>query len=408
MIFWVLIGILTALSLLVLLRPLMASAKNAPANTAESDIAVYKDQLKEIDRDLKAGNLAEAQAETARTEIQRRILNTSQEQSSSTKGMPLSASAIQIVIGVLILTFPLAGIILYLELGQPGVPSLPLAERNIAAERLAIAEQQNTSRNQEMLGLAQKLEARLTNEPNNLEGWMLLGSTYAEIGAFEQAERAFRQAMDNTPPSAMVFGAVAEMMVAQAKGQISSDALALFRKSLELNASDPRGLFYSGLALSQSGDNENALKLWLRLRQLTFANDPWLQVLDAQITDLAVDLKMNPAEVLKSYPAKEPLTPPTAANSSGPTSEEMASAAELSPEERNEMINGMVDRLAGRLKENPDDLNGWLQLIRSYHTLGRNQEVEQALTNAKAAALKQQDVSFAQAQIKNLEQELGF
>ncbi|WP_419902681.1 c-type cytochrome biogenesis protein CcmI [Kiloniella sp.] len=410
MIFWVIIGLLTALSLLVLLRPLMASAQKAPANTAESDLAVYKDQLKEIDRDLKAGNLGESQAETARIEIQRRILNTSQEQSSSTKGTPLTAPAMKMVVGLLTIIFPLAGIILYLELGQPGVPSMPLAERNIAAERTALAQEQNASRNEEMLGLAQKLETRLNNDPTNLEGWMLLGSTYAEIGAYAKAEGAFRQAMKNTPASAIVYGAVAEMIVAQAEGLVSSEALSLFQKTLELDPNDPRGLFYSGLALSQAGENENALKLWLKLRQLTFANDPWLQVLDAQIADLAIALEMNPSEMLASYPAKAPLENPTQAtpDQTGPTSEEMASVAELSVEERNEMINGMVDRLAERLKETPNDLNGWIQLIRSYHTLGRVEEIELALANAENAALKQPDVSFAQEQISKLKQELGF
>ena len=65
MIFWAIIGILTALSLLVLIKPLAKKAETAPADTAESDLAVYKDQLKEIDKDLKAGNIAEAQAEIA-------------------------------------------------------------------------------------------------------------------------------------------------------------------------------------------------------------------------------------------------------------------------------------------------------------------------------------------------------
>ncbi|MEH6629194.1 MAG: c-type cytochrome biogenesis protein CcmI [Halopseudomonas aestusnigri] len=410
MIFWMLTGLLTALSLLVLLRPLMTTAKNAPANTAESDLAVYKDQLKEIERDLNAGNLGESQADTARIEIQRRILNTSQEQSASTKGTPLSASTIKFIVGFLTISFPLAGIILYLELGQPGVPSMPLAERNIAAERSAIAQQQNSSRNEEMMGLAQKLEERLKSDPTNLEGWMLLGSTYVEIGAYSKAEGAFRQAMENTPPSAMVYGAVAEMIVAQTEGQVSSEALSLFQKSLELDPTDPRGLFYSGLALSQAGENDNALKFWLKLRQLTFANDPWLQVLDAQIADLAIGLAMDPSEIIASAPAKAPLENPTQAASeqAGPTSEEMASAAELSTEERNEMINGMVDRLAERLKESPNDLNGWLQLIRSYHTLGRGQEIEFALASAENAALQQPNIGLAQDKIMKLKQELGF
>ena len=177
MIFWILISLLTALSLLVLLKPLLGAPRSAPANTAESDLAVYKDQLAEIERDLNSGNLGEAQAETARIEIQRRILNTSQEQSSSTKGTPLSSSGIKMIVGLLTLAFPLGALVLYLELGQPGMPSMPLGERDIAAERSAIAEQQNASRNEEMMGLAQKLEARLNNDPTNLEGWMLLGST---------------------------------------------------------------------------------------------------------------------------------------------------------------------------------------------------------------------------------------
>lgn len=406
MIFWAIIGILTALSLLVLIKPLAKKAETAPADTAESDLAVYKDQLKEIDKDLKAGNIAEAQAEIARIEIQRRILNAGQEQSGSTKGHPLSPKAMKGLLGSLIITFPIAALALYMYLGQPGIPGMPLAERDIAAERMAIAQQQNNERNTEMMGLAEKLQARLENEPKNLEGWMLLGSTYAEIGNFPLAERAFRHAMENTPPNPMIYSAVGEMLVAQAEGQVSSDALELFRKTLELNPRDPRGLFYSGLALTQADANEDALKIWLTLRTYTSAADPWLPILDAQIVELANLEKMNPEKLLASYPAEEPAEQ-QGDDQSGPSAEDMAAAAELSAEERTEMINGMVERLADRLTETPDDLQGWVQLARSYHTLGRSSDVLEAIKGAEMAAENQPDAEEAQEQIQKLKQELG-
>ncbi|WP_085907904.1 c-type cytochrome biogenesis protein CcmI [Kiloniella majae] len=409
MIFWALIGTLTALSLLVLIKPLAKKAETAPADTAESDLAVYKDQLKEIDKDLKAGNIAEAQAEIARIEIQRRILNAGQEQSASTKGQPLSPNAMKGLLGSLIVAFPIAGLALYMYLGQPGIPGMPLAERDITAERMAIAQQQDNQRNTEMMALAQKLQTRLENDPQNLEGWMLLGSTYAEIGQFPLAEKAFRQAMENNPPNPMIFSAVAEMMVAQAEGQVSTDALELFRKTLELNPRDPRGLFYSGLALTQADANEDALKLWLTLRTYTSAADPWLQILDAQIVGLANQEKMNPEKLLASYPAQEPTetTEQQGEAQPGPSSEDMAAAAELSAEERVEMINGMVERLADRLSETPDDLQGWIQLARSYHTLDRSADALEAIKNAELAAEKQPDAEEAREKIQKLKQELG-
>ncbi|WP_417455071.1 c-type cytochrome biogenesis protein CcmI [Kiloniella sp.] len=409
MIFWAIIGALTALSLVVLIKPLARKADSAPADTAESDLAVYKDQLNEIDKDLKAGNIVEAQAEIARIEIQRRILNTGQEQSGSTKGHPLSPKAMKGLLGSLIITFPIAALALYMYLGQPGVSGMPLAERDIAAERMAIAQQQNNERNTEMMGLAEKLQARLENEPKNLEGWMLLGSTYAEIGDFPLAERAFRHAMENNPPNPMIYGAVGEMLVAQAEGQVSSDALELFRKTLELNPRDPRGLFYSGLALTQADANEDALKIWLTLRTYTSAADPWLPILDAQIVELANLEKMNPEKLLASYPAEEPeeTAEQQGDDQSGPSAEDMAAAAELSAEERTEMINGMVERLADRLIETPDDLQGWVQLARSYHTLGRSSDVLEAIKGAEMAAENQPDAEEAQEQIQKLKQELG-
>ncbi|WP_421779816.1 c-type cytochrome biogenesis protein CcmI [Kiloniella litopenaei] len=408
MIFWAIIGTLTALSLLVLIKPLAKKAESAPADTAESDLAVYKDQLKEIDKDLKAGNIAEAQAEIARIEIQRRILSAGQEQSATTTGQPLSPSAMKGLLGSLIVIFPIAGLSLYMYLGQPGIPGMPLAERDIAAERMAIAQQQNEQRNSEMMALAEKLHTRLKNEPQNVEGWMLLGSTYAEIGQFSLAEKAFREAMENNPPNPMIYSAVGEMMVAQAEGQVSSDALELFRKTLELTPRDPRGLFYSGLALTQAGANEDALKIWLTLRTYTSAADPWLQVLDTQIVELANLVKMNPEKLLASYPAQEPTEEEQAGEiEPGPSSEDMAAAAELSAEERAEMINGMVERLAERLSETPDDMQGWMQLARSYHTLNRSSEALEAIKNAELAAGKQPNAEEARKEIQKLKQELG-
>ncbi|KKJ76042.1 hypothetical protein WH95_14820 [Kiloniella litopenaei] len=406
MIFWAIIGTLTALSLLVLIKPLAKKAESAPADTAESDLAVYKDQLTEIDKDLKAGNIAEAQAEIARIEIQRRILNAGQEQSATTKGQPLSPNTMKGLLACLIVIFPIAGLSLYMYLGQPGIPGMPLAERDITAERMAIAQQQNDQRNQEMMGLAEKLRARLENEPQNLEGWMLLGSTYAEIGQFSLAEKVFRQAMENNPPNPMIYSALGEMMVAQAEGQVSSDALELFRKTLELDPRDPRGLFYSGLALTQAGANEDALKIWLTLRTYTSAADPWLPILDSQIVELAKQEQMNPGKLLASYPPQEAAEQQETAQS-GPSAEDMAAAAELSATERTEMINGMVERLAERLSETPDDLKGWIQLARSYHTLGRSADVLEAIKGAEIAAEKQPNVQEAKEEIQKLKQELG-
>ncbi|WP_020594564.1 c-type cytochrome biogenesis protein CcmI [Kiloniella laminariae] len=405
MIFWITIATLSALSLLILLRPLLKNAESAPANTAESDLAVYKDQLREIERDLASGNLASTQAETAKLEIQRRILNASDGQSSTTRGNPLSGSAIWALVWSLVVSFPLIGLLLYFQLGSPDLGGQPFAQRDIAAEQMAIVNQQENARNNEMLMLAEKLEARLQQDPEKPDGWMLLGSTYAELQEFARAEEAFRNAEKYSPASPVIYGAIGEMLVVQNNGQVTNEAIKFFRQSLELDPRDARGLYYSGLALAQSGDNDSALQVWLTLRQTTREDDPWLPVLDSRIGELADNLQLSSEELIATAPALAPESPETQLPT-GPDAEDMAAAAELSSEDRQAMIDGMVDQLAERLKTTPDDFEGWLRLIRSYHTLGRNDDLATALEQAEAAAARQTDVPLAMTQLRDLEKEL--
>jgi cytochrome c-type biogenesis protein CcmH len=153
-----------------------------------------------------------------------------------------------------------------------------------------------------------------------------------------------------------------EALVMAADGMVGPEARAAFEQALALDPRDARARFYAGLGMLQRGERQDALDAWIALIADTPGNAPWLPDLRLQAAALAEELGLEPDEVLPAAPAAE--------RPDGPTTEQKQALENMPAAEREATIRSMVQGLAARLERQPDDLEGWRMLARSWGVLG--------------------------------------
>ncbi len=374
--FWSIAGALTAVVLALLSRPLLRAGKAkgekpggelAGNERADYDIAVYKDQLAEVARDHARGTLTAPEAKAAKTEIERRLL--AADQARQAAGAPTSkaekagARAAALLIAA---ALPAVTLGLYLWLGAPGLPSLPFAERE--------AERQDS---REFADLADQLAARMKADPSDPRGWELLARTSASLGRFPQAVEAYRQAIQRGGMRADLASGLGEALTAVANGNVTPEAKQAFQTAVDLDPQEQRARYYLGLSEVQAGEPAAALEIWTDLARDTPAEAPWRAGLLEQIAALVRETGLDPGDLTPQAPA---------AVAPGPSQAEVDAAAEMTPEERDAFIRSMVARLAERLEEEPDDLDGWLRLAQAYRVLGEREAAIAAFRRAEPLA----------------------
>lgn len=373
MIFWLIAGGMTALVVALMLAPLFRRASAQPTREAY-DMAVFRDQLAEIDRDLERGVLDHGQAEAARHEVERRLLAVADREApaaergsaAGTKGAGRVAAA------ALAVFVPVAALGLYMTLGAPGVPSVPFAERPDV----------QPAPSGSMPDLAQSLARRLAESPDDPDGWRLLGRTFAELGRYRESAAALRQAIELGYDDADTQSFLGEVLVLGNNGQVVQEARTVFARALEQEPNHPRALYYAALTLAQDGRLEDALGLWTKLAESAPPDAPWRDVVLQQVRQVAAELGIEPPEIAVAEAA--PADPAPAPR--GPTAEDVEAASEMSAEDRMAFIRSMVDGLAARLEEQPDDLDGWLRLTRAYLVLGELDAADNAFQQAARLA----------------------
>lgn len=344
---------LTAVAVAAVLWPVLRSPRMP--QRARFELDVYKDQLAEIDRDLERGLIGPAEARAARLEVERRLLRAAGSAGpgkAEPEGAGRRAPAL-----VAALAVPLLAAGLYGALGTPDLPDQPFAARQ--------DRQQQAPGRPDIQKMVAGLEARLQANPNDLEGWLMLGRSKGVLGRPQESVEAYRKAAAVAPEDPRALGALAEALVTAAQGVVTPEAKGLFERVTAQDPQDPRPDFYLGWADAQAGDFHAALERWRRLLAATPADAPWRpRVVDA-IREAAGELELDPDSVLAQIP-----TPPAAAQPPGPAAEDVARAEAMSPEERQAFIRGMVEKLQARMDADGSDPEGWLRLAQARLVLG--------------------------------------
>lgn len=360
MTFWLVAAGLTVLVLALLTLPLLRKNRDGDIATEDYDMMVYKNQLKEIARERERGVLNGAEAEAAEAEISRRILAVDKVRRKDGKAVGAGrAVALAVVIAVLL---PLGATAVYLNIGNPGMPDRPFAERD-AERRLAQGGMPNIKK------ALENLQARLKENPDDLQGWAMLGRSLMTLQRFEEAADAYGKAAA-LDPKAGFQSAYGEALVYAADGTVTEKAQAAFKDALELAPGDPRAAFYLARGEYQAGNREKSLDMLITLAQSAPADAVWLpNVRDAALS-VAEELDKDISDRLPE-PAKVAATPKAAPMLSP---EQIESMKDMNPEDRQQVIVSMVDGLAERMKGEPDNIQGWSRLARALVVLKRDQE----------------------------------
>ena len=293
---WLAIMAIIAGTMGLLLMPLWRRPAAAPAR-GDFDAAVYRDQLGEVERDLERGALSAEQAQAARTEIQRRLLATADEAGHGATeparpAWPLVAMAVLAAAG---------GLALYLHLGSPDAPGQPLAER----PREAPQAQDQAPR---VGAMVEALATRLAEDPDDLDGWLMLGRSYRVIERYGEAAEAFQRALKLGSRRPEILIAYGEAVVLAAEGAITEPARAVFEEALGKSPTDPRPRFYIAIGQTQQGDLAAALQTWVDLEAMSPDDAPWLADVRSRIRLLAEELGVDAASV------KPTVSPPPGPN----------------------------------------------------------------------------------------------
>ncbi|MDF1607265.1 c-type cytochrome biogenesis protein CcmI [Hoeflea sp. YIM 152468] len=363
MLFWVIAAIMTAIATLALLGPVMRARLIDPDVPESHDVEVYNDQLSEIDRDLADGLVDPVQAEVARTEISRRLLVAARkvEMAEADAGRGMSRGVRRAAVIGMAVFMPLAAVTAYIELGQPGLGQLPLSAR--------LQAEPPTS---DIAALVARAEQHLAENPDDGRGWDVLGPIYLRTGRHAESAAAFQKAISLLGPSPTRLASLGEALFSAAGGVMTEEANLAFQTARELDSTDPRPQFFLAIGLEQSGKTTEAQVAFKGMLATAPADAPWVPAVQSRLAALEQDSRAAPLSSLGG-PAPR-----------NPTAADIAAAQNMSSQEREAMIGSMVEGLEAKLADNPDDISGWLRLVRSHVVTGQRDKAQVALDRAFA------------------------
>jgi cytochrome c-type biogenesis protein CcmH len=418
---WLVLTVMIAVAAVLVSSPFIRRLERSRL-WQSGDVAVYRDQLKEIENEVAQGVIDRAQADSAGIEIKRRLLAADRAVSPADRALSSHERrfAIVSVSGIVVL----GSVALYAFVGSPDLPAatataaavtpaatpmpadspvarlaatqsaaLPSAPAKPSAAA-ATATQTGLPPVEEMVG---RLQTRLQRNPQDADGWRMLGWSYFSIERFNEAADAYARAIELRPGVADFRSGRAEALIRSAGGGVTTEAKAELDEAIKLDPKDARARFFIGLAKEQAGDKPAALADWSSLLADASPTEPWIADLKQRIGELRSELGLGETASPRAANASGDLlealkkadeaaaSAPAAAQAPverGPRPEDIRNAQAMAPADRAAMIRGMVDGLASRLEQSPRDADGWIKLIRSRVVLGDADLARQSLQRA--------------------------
>ncbi|UWQ95515.1 c-type cytochrome biogenesis protein CcmI [Rhodobacteraceae bacterium M385] len=360
MILSIIFGAMALLAVSFLLLPLLRQDTES-GDRDSGAIAVLRDQLSEIERDQARGLISEVEANDAGIEIKRRLLALAKKQKAPELATGRGSWAMYIAVVVV----GVSGVGVYGSLGSPGMPSVSFADRG----------DERTAAN-EIADLATELRTRLEADENGgpFQGWILLGQTYMRMNDYSGAVDAFGVGTERPEATSATFSQLAEAMLAVESGIVTPPIEAAIEQAVALDPSNPAAVYYQALALDQTGRSVTAYDVLAQRIAMESEIASWMEAFIGQLNRIGERLGRQPVG---------PMMLLSQDGVPGPNADDIAAAAQMSAEDRAEMVQSMVARLAARLEDEPDDLEGWLRLANAYNVLGDLDAARTALSRAE-------------------------
>ncbi len=376
--FWISAGAMCLMVVVVLLQALRRGAEGQGAE----DVAIYRDQLAETERDMARGVLAPEDAQRLKVEISRRLLEASNRAETAARALPrwLPGAAIAALLALGVILYNGAGPIE--GLGAPGYGDFPIALRlseaqkaydtrpsQDAAEAARPAWAPPSGTDAQTLDLMAKLRTAVAARPDDLQGHQLLVDNEVKLGNFVSARKAQEGVLAILGPKATEADwlKAAELKIYAAGGLVTPEAEAALAEVLSRDPKNGAARFWIGLMAAQVGRPDRAFQMWQPLLDEGPQDAPWIAPIRAQIENVAAA-------------AGVPFTLPDA---KGPSASDVAGAAQMSPEDRQKMIEGMVGGLESRLMEGGGPVEDWVKLINALGVLKATDRAKAAYEKAK-------------------------
>ena len=367
---------------LIVVATLWRAAKRARGDVqaaAGFDLGVYRDQLAEVERDIARGVLPEGEGARLRTEVSRRVLDA--DRAMQAVALPAHARAGWGLAAVLAATV-VGSLALYDRIGAPGYPDLPLAERLATSEALRQSRPNQAQAEAGMTPapipnvdpafatLMDQLRAAVVARPDDQQGLALLARNEAALGNIRAAIVAQTAliAAKGAAAAGTDHAGLAELMIMATGGYVSPEAEEELVRALSVEPENATARYYSGVMFAQVGRFDQTFLLWRALLTEGPADAPWIGPIRAQMADVAARAGVN-------------YTLPDAPRT--PTMADVAAMQELSVEDRQTMITGMVDQLGARLASEGGPAEDWVRLISSLSVLGRVDEARAIYAEAQ-------------------------
>ena len=375
--FWAVAGGTTVAVLAVMLRALTKAPDTAEAHP---DIAVYRAQLAEVDRDLSRGVISPEDAARLKVEVSRRLLDADKAARGVVSGRELPVLPMAALVALVLA----GGVGLYLWLGAPGYPDLPINDRLAASEEVyrtrpdqATAEAQapapdaasQPKPDAEFSALMDKLRAAIAQHPDDVQGLTLLAQNEAALGNYKAAATAQLHLLQVKGEGAPTKDhlAAAEYLIAAAGGYVSPEAEAQLVAVLKSDPRDKLARYYSGLMFAQVGRPDRTFEMWEPLLREGPDDAPWIAPIRAGLPEAA-----ERAGIRYSLP-----------DAKGPDAAAVAAAGEMNAGDRQAMIESMVGNLESRLLAQGGPEAEWLKLLNALKVLNQPDREKAALAAAE-------------------------
>jgi cytochrome c-type biogenesis protein CcmH len=415
MVFWILISFV-ALAMTALLGLVLLQAHSQGEPPAAYDLRVYRQQLSDVDKDLVRGVINQSDAQRIRTEVSRRILaaDAQLQQQSTGSSQPKTFSRVTVAAASV---FLIAGTLaLYTRLGAPGYGDMGLASRIADAKDYAQTRPSQAEAESKLpalpapdvepgyADLVEQLRKTAGERPNDAQGQALLAQHEANLGNFVAAYKAKQNYIEIMSGDlvAQDYGELAELMIMAAGGYVSPEAENLLDGTLQLDGANGPARYYYGLMQGQLNRPDIAYQIWADTLRMGPKGALWITGIESQIEDMALRAGVEYSPILPPAPAPGPAAPGGPALA-GPSAEDLSAAQDMSMEERQEMIRGMVSRLSERLASEGGSAAEWAQLIGALGVLGDKARAKAIYAEAKdrfasdAAALSRIEAAAQQA-----------